>query len=147
MFWKGFWHGCGFQNACHKRTRQLCKNLRKLWPCAQNQGSAFATSGKNRLKIDENFDVFWDIDFGGVLGGFRDGFGNRNPRFSLFFLYFFEVKFEGRVGQARDHETAAPNGKRDPKEPSVSLAQGPGGEDLGEGITTLSTLKNYNNRK
>ena len=34
-FWKGLGQGFGFQNARQKRTRELCKNLTKLWPCAQ----------------------------------------------------------------------------------------------------------------
>ena len=38
-----------------------------------------------RIKIYEKSDVFWDIDFEGILGGFGDGFGRSK---SLIFAFF-----------------------------------------------------------
>ena len=39
----------------------------------------------NQQKIDEKLSVFWDIDFGRILGGFGEGFGR--PK-SLIFQNF-----------------------------------------------------------
>ena len=54
---------------------------------------ALATSIKIRAKIDEKSHVFWDVDFGGILGGFWEGLGR--PKSSIFahFSTFFRCKF------------------------------------------------------
>ena len=55
--------------------------------------SALATSIKIRAKIDEKSHVFWDADFGRILGGFWEGFGR--PKSSIFAIFstFFRCKF------------------------------------------------------
>ncbi len=54
-------------------------------------------SKKNRMFLGT-----WDIDFGGVLEGFLEGFGSQNPRFSHFVRCFFDVIFEERVRRAKN---------------------------------------------
>ena len=70
---------------------------------------AFATNNKNQAKIGEKLHVFWDVDFGRILGGFWEGFGM--PKTSIFALL---GKFLGRLGrrEGRRKKEGKKRGKR-----------------------------------
>ena len=48
----------------------FAKKLTKHWPWRQNQGSAFSKFIKNIEHKYLKLTVFWDFDFGSVLGPF-----------------------------------------------------------------------------
>ena len=62
---------------------------------------AFATSSKNRTKIDEKSHVFWNIDFTRILASFWEGFGRPNSLIFAVFSMFFRCHFTGAVGKAK----------------------------------------------
>ena len=50
-------------------------------------------NAKNPTKIHEKSYVFWDIDFGWILGGFWEGFGRPKSLIFALFSSFFRCKF------------------------------------------------------
>ena len=56
---------------------------------------------KIQAKIPEKSHVFWDLDFGGVWGGFWEGF--RRPKSSIFALFsmFFRCHFSSAIRKAK----------------------------------------------
>ena len=63
---------------------------------------------KRRTKIDDKSHAFWDFDSEWILGGFREGFGNQNPKFSHFFRGFGDVIFRARF-EKRKKRPRCPN--------------------------------------
>ena len=61
----------------------------------------------NLAKIDENLHVFWEFDFGGILGGFWEGFGK--PASSIFacFSMFFRSIFQATLWKAKKSKKIA----------------------------------------
>ena len=54
--------------------------------------SALLQQSMFRAKIDEKSHVFWDIDFGWILGGFWEGFGKpKSLIFALFSMFFRSI--------------------------------------------------------
>ena len=47
---------------------------------------------KTRTKTDAKLNVFWDIDFGRILGGFWEGFGMPKSLIFAVFSMFFRYK-------------------------------------------------------
>ena len=68
------------------------------------QGFEDNTNAKTMVKNFEKIDVFWDFVFGGILGGFWEGFGR--PKSSIFALFsmFFRCHFSSALRKAQDSD-------------------------------------------
>ena len=53
-----------------------------------------AENNQNKQKIDKQMQVLWDIDFEGILNGFREGFGD--PK-SMIFAFFSRKKWKQKM--------------------------------------------------
>ena len=72
-----------------KKSVQQAKNIVKT---NKKSMSALLQQSMFRAKIDEKLYVFWDIDFGWILGWFWEGF--REPKsliFALFSMFFRSI--------------------------------------------------------
>ena len=56
---------------------------------------------KKMLKSPQKSNVFWDIDFGWILGGFGEGFGRPKSSIFAFFSMFFRCHFSSAVRKAK----------------------------------------------
>ena len=75
------------------RKAELCAKLTKHCVGARFFDLAFATNVTFQAKNAEKSYVYWDIDFGGVLGGFWDGFGKPNSSiFALLVLFLTAIQ-------------------------------------------------------
>ena len=71
---------------------------------------ALATSIKIRAKIDETLHVFWDIDFGWILGRFWEGCGEPKSLIFAFFSMFFRGIFQATFWKAQKSKKIAQQG-------------------------------------
>ena len=89
------------------------------------------------VKNLEKIDVFWDFVFGGILGGFGEGFGR--PKTMIFAL--FSVFFRSHFGSAfRRRQKSAQVGPEDAESANLDLDSGGGkapGERKREGLRDL----------
>ena len=86
---------------------------------------------KHRAKIDEKSHVFWNLDFGWILGGFWEGFGRPKSSIFAFFPMFFRCRFSSAVGKAKK---STKMGQQDTESANLTLGSGardPPGERKG----------------
>ena len=81
-----------------KKSVRQAKNIVKT---NRKSMSALLRQSLFRAKIDEKSHVFWDIDFGWILGGFWEGFGEAKildfrTFFDVFSKHFFNIFLEGQ---------------------------------------------------
>ena len=57
-----------------------------------------------RAKIDEKSHVFWDLDFGRILGRFWEGFGRQKSSIFAFFSMIFRSIFRSAFWKAKNRE-------------------------------------------
>ena len=75
----GFLHQKTKEN---KKTMILVKTSKKVIFLKENldfQEIQDTEANKIQTKIDEKSHVFWDLDFGWILGRFWEGLGGQNP--------------------------------------------------------------------
>ena len=76
--------------------------------------SALLQQSMFRAKIDEKSHVFWDIDFGWILGGFWGGFGEPKSLIFALFSMFFRSFFLTIFWKAKKSQKKAPKSRMIP---------------------------------
>ena len=113
-----------------KKSVQQAKNIVKT---NKKSMSALLQQSMFRAKIDEKLYVFWDIDFGWILGGFWGGFGKpKSLIFALFSIFsrsiFLTIFFEGqkieKKSPTEEHRTHFGTGLRNERPPGERRREG-----------------------